>query len=343
MHTPRYTAVFVIFIVLAACNFNKKKSEAVWSGLPEVTSLESLKQTKFVITLENQIPDNKNIIYAPSFLFAWDKVKEELKNPVIYDSSNSIDFRLLNKSTSHQNSLSNTEYSVEAEIIDGAIIARAFFNKILPFETKLQVLDEPINFNATKVAAFGMDHFDEVVKRVAKISYYKDDNNFVLKLTPKDKQHEIILVKGIDKYETLTDAIELTNDLIAQGKTEQLNKKLSWKYEIVRKDIYAIPTIKFNISTNYKNLEGQVFTTNNKVKHTIEVAYQRTGFSFNENGAVVESEASAATDSVSAEPVVAHPKKMVFDQPFLLIIKRVDKTNPYFVMKVTNTELMTIK
>lgn len=331
------------FFALTSCNFSNKKSEPVWSDLPEVTSLETLKQTDFVTTLENPISENKNIIYAPAFLYAWGKIKEQLKSPIIVGSTNSIDFNLLNKSISHQSSLTDNEYSATAEIVDGAIIAKAFFNKTLPFETKLQVLDDPINFDKTKVSAFGMYYYSEDAIKFTQILYFKDDNNFVLKLIPKDKQHEIILVKGLDKYQTLKDAIKLTNDLVSQGKQEQTDTKLLWKYQIVQEDIFAIPTIKFNIATNYKNIEGQRFLTGDNKKHSVELAYQRTGFIFNENGAVVESEAVAVTDSASAEPVITHPKKMIFDRPFLIIIKRADKINPYFVMKVTNAELLTRK
>jgi hypothetical protein len=305
--------------------------------------LDNLKQTDFVITLENPISENKNIIYAPAFLYAWDKIKEELKFPIIADNTNSLDFNLLNKSISHQSSLTDKEYSATAEIVDGAIIARAFFNKTLPFETKLQVLEKPIHFDTTRVSAFGMYYYDEEAIKFTQILYYKDDNNFILKLTPKDKQHEIILVNGVDKFQTLKDAIKLTNNLIAEGKQEQTNSKLSWKYQIVHEDIFAIPTIKFNIATHYQNLEGQTFSTSDNKKHSFQEAFQRTGFIFNENGAVVESEAITTTDSASAEPIVTHPKKMVFDRPFLIIIKRLDKTNPYFVMKVANAELLTRK
>ncbi len=332
-----------VFLSLTSCNFGNKKSEPVWSDLPEVTSLDNLKQTDFVITLENPISENKNIIYAPAFLYAWDKIKEELKFPIIADNTNSLDFNLLNKSISHQSSLTDKEYSATAEIVDGAIIARAFFNKTLPFETKLQVLEEPIHFDTTRVSAFGMYYYDEEAIKFTQILYYKDDNNFILKLTPKDKQHEIILVKGVDKFQTLKDAIKLTNNLIAEGKQEHTNSKLSWKYQIVHEDIYAIPTIKFNISTHYQNLEGQTFSTIDNKKHSFQEAFQRTGFIFNENGAVVESESVTTTDSASAEPIITHPKKMVFDRSFLIIIKRVDKTNPYFVMKVANAELLTRK
>lgn len=339
-HNKQTILFFTVLLALTSCKFDNKKSEPVWSDLPEVTSLNNLKQTDFVITLENPISENKNIIYAPAFLYAWDKITEELKSPIIVGSTNSIDFNLLNKSISHQSSLTDNEYSATAEIVDGAIIAKAFFNKTLPFETKLQVLDDPINFETTKVSAFGMYYYNEDAIKFTQILYYKDDNNFILKLVPKDNQHEIILVKGLDKYHTLKDAIKLSNDLIVHGKKEQTDSKLLWKYQIVHEDIFAIPAIKFNIATNYKNIEGQGFSTGDNKKHSVEVAYQRTGFIFNENGAVVESEAVAVVDSASVEPIITHPKKMIFDKPFLIIIKRVDKTNPYFVMKVANAELL---
>jgi hypothetical protein len=345
MTTPRNIQTILILtvsITLASCKFSNRKSEPVWSDLPEVTSLDNLKQTDFVTTLENPISVNKNIIYAPAFLYAWNKIKEELKFPIIADNTNSPDFKLLNQSISYQKSLTETEYSATAEVFDRAIIARAFFNKTLPFETHLQISDDPILFNKTKVSAFGMYYYNEDAIKFTKILYYKDDNNFILKLSPKDKQHEIILVKGVENYQTLKDAIKLTNDLIDEGKQEQINTKLSWKYEIVDEDIFSIPAIQFNIATHYKNLEGQSFSTKDNKKYSFNEAYQRTGFILNENGAIVESVGVAALDTVSV-PLKTHPKKMIFDKQFLIIIKRTGKTNPYFVMKVANTELLTKK
>lgn len=330
----------ISFLAFASCDSGKQKNDPVWSALPQVTNLESLKKTDFVVTLENPVAENKNIIYAPAFLFAWGKIKEELQFPIIIDGKNSSDFKLLNQSNSYQNSLTKQEYSATAELKDGAIIARAFFNKTLPFDTKFEALDEPIYFEKTKVSAFGMFYYTENAVKQTEILYYKDDSNFVLKLIPKDYNHEIILVKGIRNFQTLKDAIKLTNDLISKGKKEQIDGKLSWKYQITPEDVFAVPSIKFNIETHYKNLEGQSFQTSDKQNHSFEIAYQRTGFIFNENGAVVESEAIAMTDSIGVESIITHPKKMIFDQPFLIIIKRIDKANPYFVMKVANAELL---
>jgi hypothetical protein len=335
---------FTFLFLLVSCNLTDKKKDKVWSELPEVTSLSTLKETEFAETLENPITNDKNTIYAPAFLFAWDKVEEELKSSIKLDTSNTNNFKLVVASKSYLNSLLDTEYSASAINDNGRIIAKAFFNKTLPFETKLQALDDPILFEKkTNVSAFGMKYFDEDAIKFSKILYYLNDEIFILQLTPKDKQHEIILIKGLENFTTLAGAIAQTNNLIEKGKTESKDNKQSWKYEIVEKDIFSIPTIKFNIATSYKNLVGQQFLTTDNKKHFIEEAYQRTGFILNENGAVVESAAVAAVDSASAEPIIKHPKSMIFDKPFLIVIKRKEQINPYFVMTINNAELLTKK
>lgn len=335
-------AITVLFLSIAFTCCNQKKADAVWSDLPKETNLSDLNQTDFAVTLENPV-SGKNVIYAPAFLYAWDEIKKELKSGIITDNNNSADFRLINQSLSHLNSLNKDEYSATVEVDNGTITAKASFNKTLPFETKLEALENPIRFNKKDVSAFGMFYYNEDAVKFTKILYYKDDEHFILKLTPKDKQQEIILVKGLRDYRTLKEAITLSEGLISKGKEEAANQEASWKYEIVPEDRFAIPVIKFNISTHYKNIEKQEFLTSDKKKHFVDTAIQRTGFVFNENGAVVESEAVVAADSASIAPVITHPKKMIFDKPFLIIIKRKDKPNPYFVMKVANTELMTVK
>ena len=193
-------------------------------------------------------------------------------------------------------------------------------------------MDEPILFDSVKIAAFGMHDFDEKATDFAHILYFKDDNNFILKLTPTNNQHEIILVKGLEKFQTLGDALTIINKWIEVGK-QQLDN------QIAEKDIFSIPIIKFNIETKFKRLEGQHVFTEDKNERVIKVAYQRTGFILNANGAKVESEAKVVVDMAK----LSMPKTMIFDKPFLIIIKKVDKPNPYFVMKVANTELLVKK
>jgi len=343
MKSIRNIAIILFSGVLFAsnsCRFGNKKNEPIWSDLPEVTNLDNLKQTDIVTTLESPISENKNVIYTPTFLFAWDKIKNEINSSIILDSTNSQDFKLLNNSILHQGSLGDDEYFAEVETVDGAVTVKAFFKKTLQFEEKMEVLDEPIDFGTTKVSAFGMFYYNESLIKFTQIVYYKDDDNFILRLVPKDTQHEIILAKGLGEYETLKDAVELCNGLIAKGKQEQADARSIWKYQIVQKDIFAIPSIIFNISTHYQNIEGQNFSTIESRRYSVETAYQRTGFIFNENGAVIDDQVAAVADSASVEPIITHPKKMIFDKPFLIMIKHVGKTNPYFILKVTNAELL---
>jgi serine protease inhibitor len=226
------------------------------------------------------------------------------------------------------------------EIVNDVIITKAFFNKTLPFPSKLQKLDEPISFNKTNVSAFGIKYYDEEAAKFTEILYYKDDDHFALKLMPKDNEHQIILAKGTGNVANLATAIKQTNDLINIANNEKKLPKTAWKYNLNDIDIFSIPIIKFNIEKNYSEIEGQTFTTNGK-RHHVEEAYQRTGFMLDENGAVVESQAYTTTDSIASEPMKIQPKRMIFDKPFLIIIKRTKKDNPYFVMYVQNTELLT--
>ena len=124
----------------------------------EATNISKLQQTEFVPTLESPINHNKNIVYATAFLYAWDKVKEKLHALSNLTNDNTIEFRLLNQSTSYVNTLTDGEYLADAEMSDSIIIAKAFFNMILLFPSKLQKLDNPISFNKTKFQLSACNH-----------------------------------------------------------------------------------------------------------------------------------------------------------------------------------------
>jgi hypothetical protein len=331
----------ILIVILTSCNYKSEKEVPVWSELPEVTDLSSLKNTEFVATLETQIQKDKNIIYAPAFLFAWNSLKNELGAPFKLIEPSSNDFKLLNLSKLYENSLNPDEYDINVNVEDGKVSVSAYFNKTLPFPTKLEKLKEPIVFKDTKVNAFGMKYFDYKYIEFTKVLYYKNDDNFVITFLPKNEHHEIILAKGLDSTRTLLAMLKQMYQLIDTGKSEQTKPNILWKYEITADDIFSVPAIKFNISTKYKNIEYQKFQSGG-ISYVVETAYQRTGFILNENGAVVESEAIAASleAAMPEEETIKHPKKLIFDKPFFVVIKRKDQTNPYFTMRVDNVELM---
>jgi hypothetical protein len=328
-------ALILALLYLTSC---KNSEDNKWSDLPTVTDITTLQHTEVVPTLENPISKNKNVIYATSFLYAWDKVKEQLNGSILLTDKNSFTFRLINRSTSYKNTLLPTEYSADIDVIDSVIIAKSFFNKTLPFPTKLQKADQPITFNKTRVSAFGLYSNDEDAIKFTEILHYIDDDHFILKLTPKDNEHQILLAKGLENATTLMAALGKINDLIVAGAKERDLPGAVSRYTMNRNDIISIPSIQFNIEMNYRDVEGHYFSTNRK-PYRVEVAYQRTGFILNEKGAVVESETYAVTDT--AEPTKVLPKRMIFDKPFFVIVKRTNSENPYFVLYVQNSELLT--
>lgn len=126
------------------------------------------------------------------------------------------------------------------------------------------------------------------------------------------------------------------------GKTEKKNEKISWRYYYSSEDEVIIPKLNFNIETNYSTLEGNRFSSN-KQNFQIETAWQRTAFILDESGAEIESEAEivVAVEEMEEEYEKPKPKKMIFDKPFLILLKRTDSKNPYFGLWTTNTELLT--
>ena len=64
-------------------------------------------------------------------------------------------------------------------------------------------------------------------------------------------------------------------------------------------------------------------------------------FHLDENGAAVKSEAVIEYYlGIEDTPERPQPKKMIFDRPFYVLLKRADASQPYFVLWVANTELM---
>ena len=328
----KYFLYIIVLTSLFSCKSDKK--------FTEVKKLSDYKNTQFIPTLENEISDSKNSIYCATLLFAWDEIRNEINSPLIIPSE-FIELNLLNNSKSFQNVLENNEYESSVEINGNSIIAKAEFDKSLPFEHELQNFSNKLTFNGQKVAAFGLIGLCtyEQFKNI-KIIYYKNDINFIVKLLPKEKEHEVILFMSEKKFNSISEMNKEIERLTEIGKKEIKNNKINWKYYYKEEDQLIIPKFNFNIETNYDSLEGNKFSSENE-NHNIERAFQRTAFKLDESGAIIESEAEIeVTVEEIEETEKPKPKKMIFDKPFLILLKRTDAKNPYFGLWTTNTELM---
>ena len=333
MKIKRIFLLLVLTISMFSCKEERK--------FPEVKKLSELKKTKFIPTLEHKISNDKNSVYCVTFLLAWEEIRNQINSPLTI-TNEYLDLKLLNHSTSFENVLKSNEYKVSGEVDGDLISARAEFNKSLPFELKLQSFNNKLTFDGQKISSFGVNGYDNNEQlNIVKIIYYKNDNNFIIKLLPKEKEQEIILFKTEKSFNTIAEMTKEIEKLKEIGMIEKKNEKTSWKYYYKEEDVVIIPKFNFNIETNYNSLEGNRFNTN-KQNYQIEYAWQRTAFILDENGAEIESEAeiAVAVEEMEEDYEKPKPKKMIFDKPFLILLKRTDSKNPYFGLWTTNTELM---
>ena len=95
-----------------------------------------------------------------------------------------------------------------------------------------------------------------------------------------------------------------------------------------------VPVLNFDVLRVYSELCGHpIRSANKKLDGTnIALAAQTIRFRLDERGAVLKSEAIMCFGLTS--------RNLVFDKPFLILLKRRDAKRPYFALWVGNAELL---
>ena len=325
--------IFLLLVIAFTISCKKDNQESKFDKAKKITEF---KNTKFSPTLENEIYKESNSIYCVTLLYAWNEITDEIGKPWGIDKKDN-DLILLSKSNTYKNVLDKNEYFADVEIIDNNITAKAFFKKSLPFELKLNSYDKKLKFDNVPVKSFGVNGWDFEISDCVSILYYKNDDNFIIKLRPTDITHEIILFKTEENYKNLN---EMNQSLLklTDVSTEQ---KQNWRFNFLDDDIIIIPKFNFNIEKNYETMEGKILNGFEN-KFRIETAYQRTAFVLDENGAEIESEVEYAVEASESigEIEKPKPKKLIFDKPFYVLLRKKGAENPYFALWNVNSELL---
>ncbi len=315
----RLSYLFGLLILISSCK-SKLKNEGIF---PRVKDVQALPKTVFVPTLESPFKTQNNIIYGATILFAWNEIKKEIGTALKDFTNNALEE--LNETTSFVNVLKESKYEKTVEIDDNEISAKAYFRKSLPFEEPLTKFEEPLRFGKSMVASFGFWGYCPF----ARINYFNNENDFSISLLPENKNHEIILIMHHKIKNTTTFAEYL--DILIQQKPGNVSFNDDDKVQI--------PIIEFNLEKTFGQFIGTKFRSKTTA-YIVTEAYQRNAFILNENGAEVESEVEFATEEASAEFEKPTPKRMLFNQPFGIFLKRKDAKNPYFGMYIANDELL---
>ncbi len=328
--------VFLAVSLLGSCSSSR--------NFPEVKKLSEYPKTEFLPTLENKLSKDKNAVYCVTLLYAWEQVRKTANTTFevptdLQDTQKEL--VLLNNSTSFKDVLDKDEYEVEGKIEGNEIKTKAEFEKSLPFEFKLESFDNELVFEGKKVASFGVFGQDKDKEEVIDILHFKSNDEFVIRLNSKDEQHEIILFKTQENFESFAKMNAKVQSTIEEGVEERSSGQATWKFYLSDEDEVVIPKFNFNIENNFVTIEGNKIVSKSGQNYIITQAFQQTAFIIDEKGAKIKSKAKVTTKSMAVEkPQAEQPKKMRFDKPFFILLKKVNSENPYFVLFVNNAELM---
>lgn len=197
------------------------------------------------------------------------------------------------------------------------------FNFLEPFSTAMESMK--FNNSETRVKCFGVDCSTKPdASKNVEILFYNSEKDFAIKLKTKEGE-EVILYKTTGENKSFEENYE---------EVKKKQSSYSGKTTFEKEDMLRIPFIKVNDEINYDELCGREIKNS---KYYIKQALQTIDFELNNVGGSVKSEAVIdATEKALTE----NARKMIFDSDFILYLKEENKEQPYFALKVDNTDIL---
>ena len=331
-------ARLVALSLFCLCAYSCRHSQDM-SGFPPVTPLDSTLNTQFVPTMQDTLAKDKNVVYTPAFLFAWDELRGVFKDEIKLTWKNPY-LQLIDHSTTYKGSLSDDEYTTKVTHKGETVDIIASFAKSLSFS---EVMDTgKLKFDDETVKAFGMPEFNGKISAQIQILYYRDDEHFIIRITPKEEGQAITIAMGAGDGFTFEEVLKDIKHYILMGTDEFKHPAYEWKGEWKGNDELLIPIIAFNYQASYSSILSE--PVNKKRNIVIKKAMQQTAFLIDEQGAKVESKAEIMVAAAAAPPsdpdAKPHVKKLFCNKPFFIMLSKKTSEYPYLMMKVCNTGMM---
>ena len=329
-------------------------------------NITDLKRTIIVPTLDAPLSAGTNVIWCGTMQLAWNElcalvgedVHMEDEDPIIGQlNKRDVTTKDLDENTyllaalpADSSSLSalrkrvSTKFTgaVSPELIPAAdtlpqnsimLYAALFVN--MPFDWAFDRLKHPLKFGEADVAAFGIDGVWEDHRRArsvrsqVKMLDFRDKDDFVIELKTKKSNHQLILSKLRPEL-TLESTVRsvLTRMTVPQPHSSTLFNRL------------IVPIADYDLVRGYPELVGRPLCVKTPLfdKMPIVAANQSIRFKLDERGAVLKSEARLGVKSESSFP--ESPPDLIFDKPFLVLLKCTTSDKPYFAMWVDNPEVL---
>jgi len=321
--------------------------------------VNKLTDTQLVVSPEMPLAPDQNMLWCGTLQLAWNEAEKLVGEKMRFEpASPAVD--LLNRGTFTRSDLDPGSYvaiadfernHVEAEIraalektFHGAaspelippvptnpgpydFVAYCYLYKNLAFAKPFN--DGSLLFGDTPVQdfGFGQDAENRPLDQV-EIYDYKSDDDFIVELKTTSPQDQLILAK-IGPGATLQATIESV--LQRMTKPPQVAGVV---------DSLAVPKLNFDLRRDFQELEGLILTPSPaakiKGKLVISKAEQLVRFQLNKKGAILKSEAVIAMRALA----MRSRYHLVFDKPFLILLKQKDSDQPYFALWVGNASLL---
>lgn len=323
------------------------------------SKVSDLGRTTVLPHLEGQIRSGENLVYCATFQLAWDELRSKSKTDLVQLQDNPPLAEALNRGKFPRSALSEESSVIHMGLVkDGIVdaikqemnrkfpgleyplavdsgivgIAFAFLHKKLPFDTRFEVLPDPLVFHGAAgdipVRAFGVKEFT-FHKDPADWAHqfhvllYTSPDDFAIKLTPT--RDEIVLAK-VRPAATLGATLQSVQERIRTGR-----EKMKGQPVLEEKEKVAVPKMALDIRRNYDEILGKQFLNTPWAGLTLGRAWQGIRFTLDESGVKLQSEAMLGwLDGDEG------PRQFVLDKPFLLYLKEQKAEEPYLVMWIEN-------
>src|ERR1700677_772318 len=329
----------------------------------------SLPNTQFLAHPDLPLDKDKNVIWCGTLQLAWnsaiDLVGEKLQfvtQPPVVDLLNQEDFTSADLDPNLFGAVADFEKNHVEDKIRAALqktfggaaspelipepeknpqpydfVAYSYLFKNLQF-AKPFAKNTEFNFEDHPVKSFGFlerkSSLDPAIFLQVRINDYQSPDDFIITLQTKATDDDLILAKiapGATMQETITSVMQR---IAAQNG--------HWENPGTR-DSLAVPDLNFDLKKSFKELVGLNLKPgpNIKVDNLVtEKVEQLVRFQLNEKGAVLKSEAVIQMVGAMAMANEPPPYEMLFDKPFLILMKQAKSDKPYFAMWVGNSALL---
>jgi hypothetical protein len=320
-----------------------------------------LTDTQLVVSPDMPLVAGTNMLWCGTLQLAWNEAEQLVGEKLRFTTPSPAD-DLLNRSDFTQRDLAPGSYvaladfernHVEDEIraalertFEGAaspelipptppnpgpddFVAYAHLYKNLAFAHPFK--DQPLLFADHPVEGFGFgtEENDGTITGQAEVYDFQTPDDFIVRLKTKSPQDELILAK-VTPGATLQATIQGVLDRIAHHAPEVAGGA----------DVLAVPKLNFDLRRDFPELEGLILDPSPaakiKSKLVVAKAEQLVRFQLNEKGAVLKSEAVIVMRALA----IRDRYRMIFDKPFLILLKEKDSPRPYFALWVGNATLL---